>query len=172
MAQAQSEMSLISTKRKASPAFVEFVIILSMMISLTALSIDAMLPALPQIGNDLGIANPNDRQLIISIIFLGSALGQLFFGPLSDKTGCKPAIHTGYALFITGSLVAVFSINFPVMLLGRILQGLGLSAPQAVTMALVRDQFEGRKMARVMSLAMTVFILVPMIAPTIGQGIL
>jgi DHA1 family bicyclomycin/chloramphenicol resistance-like MFS transporter len=163
---------LISTKRKASPAFVEFVIILSMMISLTALSIDAMLPALPQIGNDLGIANPNDRQLIISIIFLGSALGQLFFGPLSDKTGCKPAIHTGYALFITGSLVAVFSINFPVMLLGRILQGLGLSAPQAVTMALVRDQFEGRKMARVMSLAMTVFILVPMIAPTIGQGIL
>jgi len=87
MAQAQREMSLVSTKRKASPAFVEFVIIISMMMSLTALSIDAMLPALPQIGNDLGIANPNDCQLIVSLIFLGSALGQLFFSPLSDRTG-------------------------------------------------------------------------------------
>ncbi len=172
MTQAQSEMSLTSTKPKASPAFVEFVIIVSMMISLTALSIDAMLPALPQIGSELGVTNPNDRQLVIAIIFLGSALGQLFFGPLSDKTGRKPAIYAGYSLFITGSLVSVFSINFPMMLLGRILQGLGLSAPQAVTMALVRDQFEGRKMARVMSFSMTVFILVPMIAPTIGQGIL
>ena len=168
----QSEMSLASTKPKAAPAFAEFVIIISMMMALTALSIDAMLPALPQIGNDLGVANPNDRQLIVSLIFLGSALGQLFFGPLSDKTGRKPAIYTGYAFYITGSLVSFFSLNFPVMLVGRILQGLGLSAPQAVTMALVRDQFEGRRMARVMSFVMMVFILVPMIAPTIGQGIL
>lgn len=172
MAQAQRELSLTSKKHKASPAFAEFVIIVSMMISLTALSIDAMLPALPQIGNDLGVANPNDRQLVISIIFLGSALGQLFFGPLSDKTGRKPAMYAGYAFFITGTLVSVFSINFPMMLAGRIFQGLGLSAPQAVTMALVRDRFEGRNMARVMSFVMTVFILVPMIAPTIGQGIL
>ena len=172
MAQVQREMSLASTKRKTSPAFVEFVIIVSMMISLTALSIDAMLPALPQIGHDLGIVNPNDRQLVISIIFLGSALGQLFFGPLSDKTGRKPAIYAGYAFFITGSTVSVFSTTFPMMLAGRIFQGLGLSAPQAVTLALVRDQFEGRKMARVMSFVMTVFVLVPMIAPTIGQGIL
>jgi len=172
MAQAQEEINLIATKSKASPTFVEFVVIISMMMSLTALSIDAMLPALPQIGSDLGIINPNDRQLIISIIFLGSAFGQLFFGPLSDKTGRKPAIYAGYALFITGSLVAVFSINFPMMLAGRVLQGLGLAAPQAVTMALVRDQFEGRQMARVMSFAMMVFILVPMVAPTIGQGIL
>ena len=143
-----------------------------MMMSLMALSIDAMLPALPQIGDELGVVNPNDRQLVISIIFLGSALGQIFFGPLSDKTGRKPAIYSGYVLFITGSLIAIFSMNFPVMLLGRILQGLGLAAPQAVTMALVRDRFEGRTMAQVMSFAMTVLILVPMIAPTIGQGIL
>jgi DHA1 family bicyclomycin/chloramphenicol resistance-like MFS transporter len=172
LAQAQQEMSSISKKSKASPAFVEFVIIMSMMISLTALSIDAMLPALPQIGHDLGITNPNDRQLIVAIIFFGSALGQLFFGPLSDKTGRKPAIYAGYAFFITGSLISVFSANFPVMLVGRIFQGFGLSAPQAVTLALVRDQFEGRRMARVMSFVMTVFVLVPMIAPTIGQGIL
>lgn len=172
LAQAQQEMSLRSETHKASPAFVEFVIVVSMMISLTALSIDAMLPALPQIGQDLGITNPNDRQLIIAIIFFGSALGQLFFGPLSDKTGRKPAMYAGYAFFITGSLVSVFSMTFPLMLTGRIFQGIGLSAPQAVSMALVRDRFEGRRMARVMSFVMTVFVLVPMIAPTIGQGIL
>jgi len=163
---------LISTKPKASLSFIEFVIILSMMMALTALSIDAMLPALPQIGSDLGIANPNDRQLIISLIFLGQAVGQLFFGPLSDKTGRKPAIYAGYALFIFGSLVSVFSLNFPMMLIGRTLQGVGVSAPRAVSLALVRDRYEGRLMARVMSFAMTVFILVPMIAPTMGQGIL
>ena len=140
--------------------------------ALTALSIDAMLPALPQIGIDLGVASPNDRQLVISLIFLGQAVGQLFFGPLSDKTGRKPAIYAGYALFIAGSLVSVFSVNFSMMLFGRTLQGIGVSAPRAVSMALVRDQYEGRRMARVMSFAMTVFILVPMIAPTIGQGIL
>lgn len=172
LAQAQQEISLTSKTHKATPAFFEFVIVVSMMISLTALSIDAMLPALPQIGQDLGITNPNDRQLIIAIIFFGSALGQLFFGPLSDKTGRKPAMYGGYAFFITGSLISVFSANFPMMLTGRIFQGIGLSAPQAVTLALVRDRFEGRRMARVMSFVMTVFVLVPMIAPTIGQGIL
>ena len=172
MAEAPREMSLIAEKSKASPSLVEFIIILSMMMSLTALSINSMLPSLPQIGHDLGIANPNDRQLIVSVIFLGSALGRLFFGPLSDRSGRKPAIYAGYSLYITGSLVAMSSLNFPMMLFGRVLQGLGLSAPQAVTLALVRDQFEGRTMARVLSFAMTIFILVPMIAPTIGQGIL
>lgn len=159
-------------KQKASPPFVEFVIIISMMMALTALSIDAMLPALPRISSDLGVANPNDRQLVVSLIFFGQAVGQLFFGPLSDKTGRKPAIYAGYALFIIGSFISVFSVNFLMMLVGRALQGIGISAPRAVTLALVRDQFEGRRMARLMSFAMTVFILVPMIAPTIGQAIL
>ncbi|MBN1180444.1 MAG: multidrug effflux MFS transporter [Anaerolineae bacterium] len=172
MAQAPTETILTSVKSRTSPTFLEFVVVISMMMSLTALSIDAMLPALPQIGSDLEIANPNDRQLIVSVIFLGSAVGQLFFGPLSDRTGRKPAIYAGYALYMAGSLVSVFSLNFPMMLLGRVLQGLGISAPQAVTRALIRDQFEGRKMARVMSFTMMVFILVPMVAPTIGQGIL
>lgn len=172
MAQTQKDTGAASTKLNAVPSYAEFVIIISMMMALTALSIDAMLPALPQIGNDLRVANPNDRQLIVSLIFLGQSVGQLFFGPLSDKTGRKPAIYAGYGLFIIGSLVSMFSINFPVMLAGRMLQGIGVSAPRAVTMALVRDRFEGRTMARVMSFTMTVFILVPMIAPTIGQGIL
>ena len=163
---------MISTKPKKSPSFVEFVILISMMMSLTALSIDAMLPALSQMGSDLKVQNPNDRQLIISMIFLGLALGQLFFGPLSDKTGRKPAIYAGLVCYIAGALLAAFSWSFSILLVGRFLQGVGVSAPRAVTLALVRDQYEGRAMARVMSFVMTVFILVPMIAPTIGQAIL
>jgi len=143
-----------------------------MMMSLTALSIDAMLPALAQIGSDLNVQNANDRQLVVSMIFLGLAIGQLFFGPLSDKTGRKPAIYAGLACFMVGSLMSAFAVSFPMMLFGRFLQGAGVSAPRAVTLALVRDQYEGRAMARVMSFVMTVFILVPMIAPSLGQGIL
>ena len=163
---------MISTKQKAGPSYVEFVILMSMMMSLTALSIDAMLPALPQIGSDLNVQNPNTRQLVISIIFLGLALGQLFFGPLSDKTGRKPAIYAGYAVYLAGALLSIFAFSFPIMLVGRFLQGIGVSAPRAVTLALVRDRFEGRAMARVMSFIMTTFILVPMIAPSLGQAIL
>ena len=158
--------------QKAKPSYVEFVVLMSMMMSLTALSIDAMLPALPQIGNELNVQNPNSRQLVISIIFLGLALGQLFFGPLSDKTGRKPAIYAGYAVYIAGAFISVFAFSFPILLLGRFLQGVGVSAPRAVTLALIRDRFEGRAMARVMSFIMTTFILVPMIAPSLGQAIL
>jgi len=163
---------MIITKQKAEPSYLEFVILMSLMMSLTALSIDAMLPALPQIGSDLNVQNPNSRQLVISIIFLGLALGQLFFGPLSDKTGRKPALYAGYALYIAGALLSILAINFPVMLIGRFIQGVGVSSPRAVTLALVRDRFGGRAMARVMSFIMTTFILIPMIAPSLGQAIL
>jgi len=163
---------MASTKRKADPSLAEFVIIISLMMSLTALSIDAMLPALPQIGMDLQVQSANDRQLVVSAVFLGLAIGQLFFGPLSDKTGRKPAIYGGLSLFIVGSLISVFAVSFPMMLAGRLLQGAGVSAPRAVGLALVRDRYEGRAMARVMSFVMTVFILVPMIAPMMGQTIL
>jgi len=165
-------MTALPTRQKTEPAFVEFVVIISLMMSLTALSIDAMLPSLAQIGADLGVQNPNERQLIVSVLFLGLSIGQLFFGPLSDKTGRKPAIYYGFALFIVGALISAFSTNFPIMLTGRLLQGLGISAPRAVTLALVRDRYEGRAMARVMSFVSTVFILIPMIAPSLGQVIL
>jgi len=158
--------------QRAAPSFAEFVIIISSMMSLTALSIDTMLPALPMIGSDLGVRSANDRQLVVSTIFLGIAIGQLFFGPLSDRTGRKPAIYTGYAVYICGALLSVFAGTFPMMLVGRLLQGIGVSAPRAITLALVRDRYKGRTMARVMSFVMTVFILVPMIAPTLGQAIL
>jgi DHA1 family bicyclomycin/chloramphenicol resistance-like MFS transporter len=142
------------------------------MTSLAALAIDAMLPSLPQIGSDLNVHTVNDRQLVVSVLFLGMAVGQLFFGPLSDKTGRKPAIYAGYAIFIAGSLLSAIAVNYSMMLLGRLLQGVGISSPRAVTLALVRDRYSGRAMARVMSFVMTVFILVPMIAPTLGQALL
>jgi DHA1 family bicyclomycin/chloramphenicol resistance-like MFS transporter len=140
--------------------------------ALTALSIDAMLPALSQIAADLQAPNANDRQLVISLLFLGLAVGQLFFGPLSDSTGRKTAIYLGLGLFMAGALLCMFAVSFPMILVGRLLQGAGASAPRAVTLALVRDQYAGRAMARVMSFVMTVFILVPMLAPMMGQTIL
>ncbi|MGD2078770.1 MAG: MFS transporter, partial [Chloroflexota bacterium] len=156
------------TKRKADPTLAEFVIIVSLMMSLLALSIDAMLPALPEMGADLQVQDANSRQLVVSTIFLGLAAGQILFGPLSDRTGRKPAIYAGLGLYIAGSIIAVLAVGFPMLLSGRLLQGLGVAAPRAVGLALVRDRYEGRTMARVMSFVMTVFIMVPMIAPTVG----
>lgn len=171
MAQAEPNI-MTSTKGKADPSLAEFIIIVSLITSLGALSIDAILPALPQIGSDLNVQNANDRQLTISLFILGMALGQMFSGPLSDKTGRKPPAYWGYALFVVGSLLSLFAVSFPMLLSGRFLQGVGISAPRTVTMALVRDRYEGRAMARVMSFVMTVFILVPMMAPTFGQTML
>ncbi len=162
----------VHSKSRSEASFVEFVVIISLMMALTALSIDAMMPALPKIESELRLQHTNDRQLIISIIFLGLSIGQLFFGPLSDKTGRKPAVYLGYALYLIGSLLAAFSLGFPMMLAGRLLQGIGVSAPRAITLAIVRDCYAGRRMARVMSFVTTVFILVPMLAPSLGQAIL
>ncbi|MEZ4590701.1 MAG: multidrug effflux MFS transporter [Chloroflexota bacterium] len=162
----------MATKEKTRPSFAEFIALLSLLMALTALSIDAMLPALPTIGRDLLVENANDRQLVISMIFFGLAVGQLFFGPLSDSIGRKRAIYGGMATFIAGALIAMLATSFPMLLAGRLIQGIGASAPRAVTLALVRDQFSGRAMARVMSFVMTVFILTPMLAPSMGQAIL
>lgn len=142
------------------------------LMSLVALSIDAMLPALGDIGRDLGVTRDNDVQLVVSLIFLGIAFGQLAYGPLADSAGRKPALLAGLAIYMVGSLLALFSRTFPVMLAGRLLQGLGVAGPRIVTVAIIRDQYEGRRMARVMSFAMAVFIIVPVIAPTMGQAIL
>lgn len=163
---------MIQTRTLTRPSFAEFVALVSMMMALTALSIDAMLPALPHIAGDLQVTNPNDRQLVVSVIFLGLGVGQLFFGPLSDSVGRKPALYAGFGLYMVGALMALLAPGFSVLLVGRLLQGIGASSSRAVTLALVRDQYSGRAMARVMSFVMTVFIFVPMIAPTLGQAVL
>ena len=150
----------------------EFVPLIALLMALVALSIDAMLPALPDIGSDLGAAQRNDAQLVVTALFLGLGFGQILFGPLSDYIGRKPAICIGLALFMAGCIVSIWAPTFEAMLAGRVLQGIGVAAPRIVSVALVRDQYEGRRMARIMSFAMAVFILVPTLAPALGQGLL
>ena len=147
-------------------------VLVALIISLVALSIDAMLPALPEIAADLGFEGSNDGQFVISMLFVGMGFGQIVFGPLSDSIGRKPAINIGFLVFIGGCLISLFAQNFDDMMVGRFLQGLGAAGPRIVSIALVRDRFEGREMARVMSFVMTIFILVPIIAPSIGQVII
>lgn len=150
----------------------EFVVLVALMVSLVALSIDSMLPALPLIAADLGAEGGNDRQLVVSALFLGLALAQMVYGPLSDSIGRKPSIYLGFGIFITGCCFSILARDFPMMLVGRFLQGVGAAGPRVVSTAMVRDLYQGRAMARVISLTMTVFILVPVFAPLLGQLIL
>jgi DHA1 family bicyclomycin/chloramphenicol resistance-like MFS transporter len=150
----------------------EFIALMAVMTSIIAFSIDAMLPALPHIGHDLAVASENDRQLVVIVLFVGLALAQLAYGPMSDTLGRKPAAYIGFSIFIAGSLLCVFAWSFEVMLIGRFLQGVGAAGPRIVSLALVRDLYSGRAMARIMSMVMGVFIIVPVIAPSVGQGLL
>ena len=159
-------------KPQSQPGFGEFVALMAMMMSLAALSIDAVLPALPQIGMDLGTQRPNDTQLVISLLFFGFAVGQVLYGPLSDSVGRKPAVYLGFGLLTIGCVCSLSALSFPVMLAGRFLQGVGVAGPRTMTLALVRDRYEGRTMARVMSFVMAAFILAPVVAPALGQVIL
>lgn len=154
------------------PNFTEFVILVAFIISLVALAIDAMLPALPVIAADLNFTDHNDGHFIVSMLFVGMGFGQMIFGPMSDSTGRKPAIIAGILIFGVGSLISYFANSMDDMMIGRFLQGLGASGPRIVSVALVRDRYEGRQMARVMSFVMTIFILVPVFAPAVGQFIL
>jgi len=150
----------------------EFIALMALLMSLVALAIDTMLPALAVIGEDLGVSNANHNQLVISVIFLGLAFGQILYGPLSDSIGRKPAIYIGTGIFMLGCIMSLFSTNITIMLLGRLLQGLGIASPRSVIVALVRDKYEGREMAKVMSFIFTLFILAPVVAPALGQLII
>jgi len=165
---------VIRAAKTAGPGlpFAEFVTLTALMISLVALSIDAMLPALPAIGNELGVIDANHNQLVVTTLMLGMAFGQIIYGPMSDSTGRKPAVCLGLVIFAAGCLLSIFATSYPLMLAGRFAQGLGVAGPRVATIALVRDCYEGRAMARVMSFVMAVFILVPAIAPVLGQAIL
>ncbi|MDA3945219.1 MAG: multidrug effflux MFS transporter [Helicobacteraceae bacterium] len=160
------------TPHTSKVSFVEFVTLMGLMTAMTALSVDAALPALGEIGHALNISDSNDNQLIISLLFAGMAIGQIIYGPLSDTVGRKSSIYIGIFIFIIGCLFSIFSTDLPTMLVGRFLQGLGAAGPRIVSMALIRDRYEGREMARVMSFVMTVFIFVPAVAPAFGEALL
>lgn len=158
--------------QKAEDVRLEFILLLALTISLVAMSIDSMLPALSEIAADLGVTDPNDRQMVITVLFAGFGIAQIFYGPVSDSVGRKPVIYAGFLIFLVGTILSILAQDFTTMLVGRFLQGFGAASPRTVTVAMVRDRYEGRAMARTMSLVTSVFILVPVLAPSVGQGIM
>ena len=165
-------MTAGNTPEQRDMGYVEFVVLMALVTSTVALSTDAIMPAMPLIGSELGARDDNHRQLVIGILFLGLASSQILFGPLSDSLGRKPVMYVGVALLSIGCLIAIWAPTFEIMLIGRFIQGVGAGGPRVVSVAVIRDRFEGRLMARTMSLIMTIFILVPVFAPTIGQGLM
>jgi DHA1 family bicyclomycin/chloramphenicol resistance-like MFS transporter len=151
---------------------VEFIALVALTTSLVAMSIDTMLPALGTMASELGAARANDRQLILSVFFGGMSIGQLIYGPVSDSTGRKPALYLGIGLFLLGGVICALTQSFTWLLIGRAVSGFGAAGPRIVSVALVRDAHEGPSMARVMSFVQTVFILVPVLAPSLGQALL
>jgi DHA1 family bicyclomycin/chloramphenicol resistance-like MFS transporter len=147
----------------------EFVALMATLTSLVALSIDSMLPALSSLGHDLGVTSANAPQWVVTSFLLGLAVGQMVYGPISDSVGRKPPVYFGLVIFAAGSVLCLMATTFPTMLAGRLLQGLGVAAPRNVSIALIRDLHAGREMARIMSMIMAIFILVPIIAPSFGQ---
>ncbi len=157
---------------KTSRSSVEFIVLVAFLNACAAISIDAMLPALGQMARELGADHPNSRQFIITTFFAGLMMGTLVYGPWSDSLGRKPAILIGLVFYSAGSLVCLLSESFGMMLAGRFLQGFGAAAPRYISVAMVRDRHSGAAMARVMSFVILVFLLVPMLAPGIGQLVL
>ncbi|QZT37164.1 multidrug effflux MFS transporter [Halosquirtibacter xylanolyticus] len=147
----------------------EFISLMASLMAIASLSLDAILPALNNIGLSIGITDPKDNQLLITTIFLGMGVGQLISGALSDSLGRKPVVYIGYIIFAIASVVCVCAVNLEMMVAGRLLQGVGLSAPRSVTMSIVRDKYEGNYMARIMSFVSVIFILVPIVAPFFGK---
>lgn len=167
-------MTTLETQKTAAgePSFGEFVAIIAMLMALTALAVDIMLPALPAIDDYFNITDDNDRQLVVTAYMLGFALGQPFYGPLSDRFGRKPMLMLGLAIYVLASLGTLFAESYLWLLLLRAAQGIGSASPRVVGLAVVRDRFGGRDMARVMSFVMMIFVTLPMIAPALGSGVM
>lgn len=151
------------------PGFVEFVVLMAALMALGALGIDSMLPNLPAIGESLGVADENRRQLIITTYLLGLGCSQVIYGPLADRFGRRPVLLTGLVLYVGFSLLAATSPTFGLLLAARVLQGIGAAATRAIPVSVIRDRYAGREMARVMSLTSMVFMAAPIMAPSLGQ---
>ena len=147
----------------------QFTSLLAMSMALAALGIDLMLPAFGAIRSDLGL--PADSTAVAGLItayFVGLAVGQLFYGPVADRYGRRPVLYVGYLIYGIGALAAALSPTLELLLVSRLLWGIGAAGPRVVTLAVLRDSFEGERMSRAMSFVMAVFIIVPVFAPTLG----
>lgn len=156
---------------KSGQSQLEFVALMAALMSIAALALDALLPALDVIGIAVGTELPAQNQLLILLFFLGLGTGPLIFGPISDSIGRKPVVYWGFGLFILASYICVYAQNFEMMVFGRILQGVALAAPRTISIAMIRDCYNGDYMARIISFVTVVFILVPIIAPALGKAI-
>ncbi|RIX32658.1 multidrug effflux MFS transporter [Sphingomonas edaphi] len=157
-------------ERRSGPR--ETVALLAGLMALNAFAIDAMIPALPAIGDALGVETENRRQLVVVVYFFGFGIGQIFWGPLADRFGRKPILAIGIALYAAFALLCGIAASFPLLIAGRFAMGASAAVTRVLVTAMVRDLFEGEEMARVMSLVFMVFMLVPVLAPSVGQLIL
>lgn len=156
----------------SSPSRGEFIALLALLFATIALSIDAMLPALPDIAQALSPDTPNKAQLVITSFVLGMGVGTLFAGPLSDAFGRKATILAGFVLYILAAFACWAAPSLETLLIARVVMGIGSAFPRTVSVAMVRDLFKGREMAQIMSFAMMIFTLVPAVAPLMGQGVI
>ncbi len=150
----------------------EFVALIAALFATIALSIDAMLPALPEIAAALSPEAPNRAQLVVTSFVFGMGLGTLFAGPLADRFGRKRVILAGALVYLLASVACYLAGTLDALLIARVVQGIGAAGPRTVSMALMRDLYKGREMARIMSFVMMVFIMVPAVAPLMGQGVI
>jgi MFS transporter, DHA1 family, multidrug resistance protein len=154
------------------PGMAEFVALMAALMAANALAIDAMLPALPAIGESLGVAEENRRQLVITAYLIGFGAAQLLYGPLSDRFGRRWLLAGSLGLYGLFGLAASFAGSFSLLLAIRFLQGVAAAATRVLVVSVVRDRFHGAAMARVMSITMIVFMIVPVLAPSLGQAVL
>lgn len=151
---------------------VEFISFIAVMFATIAFSIDSILPALPEIGAELSPDDVNRAQLVLTSFVLGMGLGTFLTGPLSDTFGRKPVIYVGSAIYIAAAAVAWAAQSLEFLLIARMFQGIGAAAPRIVAIAIVRDLYSGREMARIMSIAMMIFTIFPAFAPLMATGIM
>ena len=155
--------------KRPALGMVEFVLLFALVNCLVALGLDALLPAMRMLEGALNVSDPNRIQLVIPIFILGAVFGEIIAGPLADAYGRKVVILVGLVIFCLGSIISMQASSLDQLLLGRIIQGFGVSGPKIASRAMIRDQYSGDAMARIMSFIFMIFILVPMIAPAIGQ---
>jgi DHA1 family bicyclomycin/chloramphenicol resistance-like MFS transporter len=150
----------------------EFIALIAALMALNALAIDVMLPALPYMGEALGVSDENERQFVVSAYMIGMGVAQLAFGPLTDRFGRRAPLLAGMGIYVVAAVAAVFAPTFTTLLVMRFIQGMGAASVRVIATSVVRDRYSGREMAEVMSLTFMVFMAIPIIAPGIGQILL
>lgn len=167
-----NDSTRLSTPAWNGPGMREFVALMAALMASNAMAIDSMLPALPAIGDSLGVTEENRRQLVITAYLLGFGFAQIAWGPLSDRFGRKPLLVAGLLLYGLFAGLAGIAGSFTLLLAARVMQGVAAAATRVLVVAIVRDRFHGSQMAQIMSMAMIVFMIVPVLAPSFGQAVL